>query len=607
MVYNDLDYLGKNEEEDGEEGQAPVAPVTSGQPGAVNSAAPQNQQQSQPERKGSGKFTNIKKYVDANQGGGQKLGQGIQQKIGSEADKVREGIQSAQGQFQQGAQQTNQTLNKATGYAQQVGQAGGAQQIADVEPEFKTFRDIYTGQVKGPDETISSQQQNAAKLQALSQLAGNESGRFQLLDETYTNPAQAYTRGQKRFDQLLLQATPDVTKDLQKFGETQSADVQGKYTQTEKAQQAEVQRLKDLGLTQQEALKQASGEYKPVTDEEGNVISQGSGALGGVYSELTAAQQAAKTKQDADVENVREALSNFRSVNTESAGPSGSLQKVGKPAIQAGRYLTEDQVNLLNLDPNLRTYGLDMGQFAQDLGASDTNITQADVANDEQTKRLNALYKLTGQDPSSINLGEKEGRLGAKFGQSFEDARNAQEEHFLNDNIKNLLGDYVYDTDFTGNHTQAKNLGQLINQQSSYYTNGNLVKNLQSNFDPAISELRTALSSNNDPESKEYLKALANAFESNASAMNVIPNYRQSQFGDFVDFGQRARGTATALDSLYSGNESKNPGIKQLTDSLGVTDIGSFEVANMKDSGRTFTDRLMELLNSSKETITGYK
>ena len=188
MVYNDLDYLGKNEEEEGQEGQGqPVAPVTSGQPGAVNTAAP-SQAPQQEARKGSGKFTNIKKYVDANKDASTKLGQGIQEKIGSEADKVREGIQTAQGQFQKGAQQTQQILNKGTGYAQQVGQVGGAQQIADVEPEFKTFRDIYTGQVQGPAETISSQQNQAARLNALSQLAGNEAGRFQLLDETYTNP-----------------------------------------------------------------------------------------------------------------------------------------------------------------------------------------------------------------------------------------------------------------------------------------------------------------------------------------------------------------------------------------------------------------------------------
>lgn len=567
MVYNDLDYLGKNEEEDGEEGQGqPVSPVSSGQPGAVNPAAPQAQQQgAQPERKGSGKFTNIKKYVDANLSGGQKLGEGIQQKIGSEADKVREGIQSAQGQFQQGAQQTNQTLNKATGYAQKVGQVGGAQQIADVEPEFKTFRDIYTGQVKGPDSNISSQQQNAAKLQALSQLAGNESGRFQLLDETYTNPAQAYTRGQKRFDQLLLQATPDVTKNLQKFGEQQATDVQGRYAATEKEQQAEVKRLMDLGLTQKQALEKATGK----TFGEGDT-----GALGGLYTDLSGAQKSATEKQVADVENMKNVLSKINEV--KAGGAQGKI--------------TKDQAALLNLDPNMRTYGLDLSQFAPNLRIADTDITMGDISNQEQESRLNALYRLTGQDPSSINLGEKSGRQGVEIAEDIGNARDIAERNWINQQQKQLRDTFIYDPTYTG-YGAGANLGDRARWAERYY-GGDQGQRISQAFDPAISTLGEALSSQGTDAN--YRQIFADAF-------NKAPTLTPS-FGNFMDTQEDPHYIETAKSLM----DNYIPGTSRDRYGNAASQIGEFGTA-YNYSGRTFREYLDDIMKQSTSTLTGFE
>lgn len=166
---------------------------------------------------GSGRFTNLNKYINANQGAGDRLAQGIGQKVNTanqtaqkEADtnaaSVREGIQSAQNKINTGNQFKDQ-LNS---------QDFNAQDIAGDQAKLQDFTNYRTGQAI--DENALAQQNQQAQTNYLNlqnqiqnQLnqTATDTGRYQLLKSAfgggsvYQNP---YSTGQQRLDQLFLQS-----------------------------------------------------------------------------------------------------------------------------------------------------------------------------------------------------------------------------------------------------------------------------------------------------------------------------------------------------------------------------------------------------------------
>ncbi len=615
MVYQDLTFKGKNEDEI-QLGQQPAMPIASPQGASGGQSGGQSSSPSSKQRS-TEKFTNIQKYIDANKPGATQLGEGIKENIGREAQNVREGIQQSQQQFQKQAGQTQQTLDKATGYAQQVGQVGGAQQIADVQPEFETFRNIYTGEVNAPEQTIQERQNEVDRLNALTNLAGTESGRYDLLGRTFTRPTSDYSVGEKNFDQLLLQATPGTTRDLQDFSMTQQKDVGNLYGTTEEKQLAEQGRLgtvaqerqkllqESLGEFDAEALRKQQDEIRRLQTEEGYTPqfeeSLGTGALGNIYGELTNAQRNAIIKQQEDLEKARTGLREYDPTGTLDPNAPGA--QVVNP-----RYLSQEELDILNLDPNLRTYGMDLNPFVDTLRISDTDVTMADIANQEQQARLNALYRLAGNDPSAINLGEQEGRLGAEFGQDFMGARQATEDKWIRDNINKLSESFLYNPAHygEGGASGAQSIGDIIRWGDLRYGN-QLGEEGLGVFEDALSDLSTGLSS--DDQGINYRQSLADAFRNLAEFSPEVGGGDPRPLANTIRwFDPNFEATAQAL--LSSEEDIVKPGP--------VTGVGAQtpegtqgQVREFYDSlggglkGRTFTDYLQDLLEQSRVSLGG--
>lgn len=564
MAYKDLDYVTKGEEQEQSGQQAQITPVAPGGQSSGGQSQQSGQSQAPSQDQSKARFTNVSKYVKANQGQSDKLQSGIQKKIGDEAQQVREGINQAQTQFQQQAGQTQANLDKANQYSTQIQQTGGAQQIADVQPDFQNFRNIYTGQVASPTQNISSQQESLNKLRALNALSGTESGRYDLLSQAFQSPTGDYSVGEKKLDQLILQASPGSVRSLQDFGSELNRDLASQYTQAEKDQAQRIQDLSGLTSQQQELLRTSMGEFdaeqlakaqaeaqkyqqegRDYTPEE--LSSIGSGALGNIYNELLTGQRGAIGQQFDDIETARSALQEFDPYGQTATG-SGKVGGVGSGQ-KDPRFMTEEELAILNLDQNLRTYGLDMSQFAENLRQADTDITLADIANEEQNARLNALYRLAGMDESSINLGERYGRQGAEIAEDLDLARDQAYDNFMRDRLSTIGGGNYDLNAFKSNIDVEK---QLFDPNSDIYLgkgmfgNTEINKYLNETLNPALSN------------------AMRNIYENNgdiSSVQDILNNYANFIEGDYRDAYLRdfnASGSPTRPSFMVDDGFSKS-------------------------------------------------
>lgn len=240
-----------------------LKPEDKNQPGSnvpqMGANAPQQAApQATPQKKGSGQFTNIQSYLNANKGAGQRVAQGVTGQVQKTLDpaktqtqqyndQVRQGIQSAQNTLQQGQGQLGQLQQIGTNIQ---GNTGGQfyNQGADLgiesfknDPNFNQFQRIQQGQGVNEDQLNIQQQAFANQANRFNQLAeeqsglaGTEGGRFDLLKRTFGgNVNPKYTSGQQRLDQLFLarQGLGDLKQNLQQ-NVNQSKDFQAQTQQT---------------------------------------------------------------------------------------------------------------------------------------------------------------------------------------------------------------------------------------------------------------------------------------------------------------------------------------------------------------------------------------
>jgi len=192
-------------------------------------------QSPQAKPQGSGRFTNLQKYIQANQGAGEQIagsiGKGVREEIGKEEREAGEyyknlgsAISGANKVAKEGHkyQQTLKEIgeNVAAGghkegggtvAKQREGQNFGLQDFA-TDTGFKQFQNIQAG--RGIDEDLLKlRQQQAAResgqyldtAQQAQESLGSQGGRFNLLRQTFGGAARpGYTTGQQRLDQALL-------------------------------------------------------------------------------------------------------------------------------------------------------------------------------------------------------------------------------------------------------------------------------------------------------------------------------------------------------------------------------------------------------------------
>lgn len=197
---------------------------------------------------GTGTFTNLRNYLQANQGnrvasaasqrvanvasGAQK---GIQQASNAFGQKVEQGSiknfggarQEALGTIQAGTQATYQAPQaqpqQAAPEAPQTTQAPAAQPSTFSEDQTKRFSEILNAQYQGPQslQQAGLYEPAAQKVRTATQ-AGQQTqsatGREQLLKDLY-GQRRDYTRGQSKLDSLLLNTSEQGVKDLQQKGQ----------------------------------------------------------------------------------------------------------------------------------------------------------------------------------------------------------------------------------------------------------------------------------------------------------------------------------------------------------------------------------------------------
>jgi len=225
---------GNNPDEKNNTNNTVGAPASSPQQGATiqPGAAPTQQNQ------GSGQFTNINKYLKANQNAGQQIGNKIQSGINqdlkgqvsqanNQAQAFQQGVQKAQGNIQQGTTYLGNVGGDINAYNQYLTQAaptlGPVQAdkfdynrmmgLTANQDELSKFTGLRSGATQQQDKqtldqaSIASQQASQAandRLNARQQQLASENSRYGLLNE-FVGQKNNYNTGNQRLDQLFLQ------------------------------------------------------------------------------------------------------------------------------------------------------------------------------------------------------------------------------------------------------------------------------------------------------------------------------------------------------------------------------------------------------------------
>jgi hypothetical protein len=197
---------------------------------------------SQPQRQGSGRFTNIQKYINANKTAGQNLvnnvSGSIQKDIGQQKSKtdesasaVRQGIQQGQQGLNQGSQfgqqlntigqniksQTSNDQNQA--FANRDVNALGIDQFDNTNyQKFQQGQNLDEVRLGLQNRNFVNQNQNLQNVaQQNLQNISSDAGRFNMIRNMFgKNINPGYTSGQQRLDTMFLSQNPlsDLRKNL---------------------------------------------------------------------------------------------------------------------------------------------------------------------------------------------------------------------------------------------------------------------------------------------------------------------------------------------------------------------------------------------------------
>jgi hypothetical protein len=348
--------------------------------GAVQPSA-MSPQENRPQ--GSGRFTNIQQYLGANQGAGSELAQGIGARGQEQAQSIREGIEQAQG-VRRGVQDEQMRLAQAGQLAQGIQDDAvsvAQNNLQDVTRLRLGQTDANRLQGQGM-QAMQGLQQSVDPLQQLSQNLGTESGRFQVLQDTFGGAFRPdYNLGQRRLDQLFLQGDPNagIGQMQSEFGAVAQQGQRG---------------LQDLGQTMQQGVAglgaQAQDARQQILGAIGGFGPNGSGAFGQTYMDLDQGRSAEDIRRLQQLREIQDRFGqgNILSTDAELLGLTGPVQVA---------------------DMNLAQFG------QQNIGTQDA--TMRDALNDDLQMRLNALSQLSG-----TNLDDYLSQLGSQTDQVTFDA-----------------------------------------------------------------------------------------------------------------------------------------------------------------------------------------
>lgn len=364
----------KEDEKQQSQGQAPVN--VSGAPSASISAQPTMAGAPQ-KQTGSGRFTNLQRYIQASgPGAGQRLAGQIGQTVGKQTQKLSEAVEGAKSINPQ-LDAERQRIAQASGFAQQVQQ--DPTQLVQDPSKLQSFTQLRTGTSAIPQlqqqamQAFDVAQGQLGNVQQLARLTGTEPGRFELLRQSLGRPS--YTRGQQRLDQLLLQTgggntlgqlqrqTAEQAKTGEQFlGQTRT-DIEKGLGETGQAAQTAKQQL--LG-----ALGRMDDPSTPDIDE-----SKDAGAFGSLQQSLRQRQKDYIAQQEA----LKSAI--------ESGLPTDKF--------------SEEALNAIGLRTGQKLYDINLNELIKPSFSAE-NVTEQNIANQSDLARYQALAQLAGVDPTYL-------------------------------------------------------------------------------------------------------------------------------------------------------------------------------------------------------------
>ncbi len=393
-VNAEQNQLNQQNKDQSQNGQAPINVTGSGAGANQSSSGGSNSGRiasyssgtSPQEANSSGRYTNLSKYINANQGSGEHLYQGVSNKIQQGLQPQEQEANTSANAVKEGISGANSSLNKGSGYLNQIQNKDfNAQQFASDPNQLQDFTNYRTGSsvdTNNLNNLNNTAQTNNQSLQTnignRQTQVGSEPGRFQLLNEAFGGGAlnkNPYSTGQQRLDQLFFQSQgPANITNLQN----------GLQNNLNQAQQG-MNNLNQYGTNigdignQQIAL---AGNIQNQTNQ------MGTGYIGDLQNQVGGVNAA----RDA----LRSKYGNFTNQLIGSAQgqtPAGPLDQ--GLFNEAGLHQGEQVFNTFNnLDPNTKQFVNYDTRNANDYH---------DIANQKNVDYYNALSQLAGKDNSALN------------------------------------------------------------------------------------------------------------------------------------------------------------------------------------------------------------
>ena len=391
--------------------------------GASASGSSSNSPQNSNSRTGSG-FVNLQNILQANKTN--KLGAAVGSGIQGAANDVKQGLNTAQSDFQQQSNQNqmgttadqqnrSSIINRITGAPVQVntvGQGPNAQaassapppaatapapsassdivsaggnanfnektgQVTNAQPvtplpsvsdaEAAQFAKYRSGSYAGPQElaNLNALQGQASQAQQLGANTATAGGQQQLLQQ-FVGQGPQYGSGMRGLDSLILgQTGGNELNAARQSTAGLSNDVNGANSLAQQIAQSNSAQAKQFGLD--------------TTNQLGN---KSSGAIGDIYGNLSSTAASKQATADAAFNPLMQRIN------------SGSLTPEDESQVK----------NLLGLDPSAPIYASkDQIMLALKTGIKKGNYDESNVADQQQNAKINALQKLSGQNDTNLN------------------------------------------------------------------------------------------------------------------------------------------------------------------------------------------------------------
>lgn len=324
------------------------------------------------EQTGSGKFTNLNSYLDAN--AGERMGERLAGRVG-EGLSTAESAQKSAGESFRGRADAG-AVEKDEGLLSEV--SSSPERVVQDPNKVQNFTRMRTAQYQGPERFVDSPDYAGAnsalnRAQEESRLSESESGRSTLLDKYYGSGAGRYdyTAGQKKLDQLLVQNDP-ASRTAFQGARSRAQGISGSFDSLQREMDAYA------------AMKQAQ------TNE---------------------ARTAAQNTVNTGLEGQKKAISD-KTATAQSDYDKSFNDFIGN---LGAKDITPEQAQRYGLSEGMQTWNVDPTKFV----SRGTSPTVHNATSQEEAARLQALYELAGLDndflPDASQIGTYDPNQAVQF------------------------------------------------------------------------------------------------------------------------------------------------------------------------------------------------